>query len=1028
MNFPIPQTMKNNMFGGDLRYNLRKSLQAVTGLLGLMLASAALAISLAGEEPEEEEKVFELSPFVVQEGSDIGYAATSTLGGTRFETNLFETPAAISVMTKELMDDLNVENLEEYVVHAPSTERDIGADPTGLSAQWTGARVKIRGFSGVPVTRDYFNHIGISQDRFNVERLDFQKGPNAVLYGIGGPGGVINYSTKRALLGSEKSQIDVTVGSDRKRRYEADFNIPVIKDKLAIRLNGLWEDGEFWQKPSSKEERGIALAATWRPLSKTEIRVNFERMESKWNNGNFFPSSDNSAAKWYLAGAPLVGDPLRPQDNPDPSLFQGASVFQVFYMPQVRDQPFRTDTQGVDMRPDLDGNQATGWWRTVPGPNAYPTGGYSDLDMLRLLGEETNFFGPGNTRDQDYSVGSIIVTQQLAGFDLELAYSRLERFSITFSPLNWQAGVFGDPNPVLPGLYYADGDIDPRFGAFPGTLLPDVGAANPFAGQLYVEDTPTGRDFDNWSDNYRVTISRKFDFTDRSQWLGRHTFAALWQLDDGIAVTAPLGLYNATPNNNDAPDHFSNLIRYRTYLDLGPGGIKWALDPAKNIVPGDTGVTPQYFHNQEWDYRLTKLEGRMAVLQSSFLKDRIITTAGIRRDRQTLDRATEGEVLVEGSTRLRLAPNSIFTPETSPWRDVFEGTTFTLGVFVSPLPWLAFTYNKSDSVQPQGERDMFGDPIGNREGNGEDYGVRLQLLDKKLYITATYYEASDDNQILTGGPSVMFLEFNSAWKLAFDTSTELGIPLPSELEEKEIGEFEERWDRWDYLGDGYELEIVGNLTPAWRVSLNYSRNNARSGSVFAPDHLGFLEDYRSVYEGNPTPLSQIPNDQFRNFIIERDNTPDRNFTTEPATFNDVYEYTTQVVENVRVGAQKQPFEHADEQLNLFTSYQFRGDVPVLLKNTTIGVGANYRSAPVIGYDAANGNREIFGDSYIVWRLFLSRRFPLKAGRFVQFQLNVSNVFAQEDLLPFGTSSPDRVERYRFQRERRAWTLRMTYSF
>ena len=74
----------------------------------LTLASAitlGLAAFPAIAQDTDEEDVFELSPFAVSAVDETGYAATSTLAGTRLKTKLGDLPNSITVATKEFMED-----------------------------------------------------------------------------------------------------------------------------------------------------------------------------------------------------------------------------------------------------------------------------------------------------------------------------------------------------------------------------------------------------------------------------------------------------------------------------------------------------------------------------------------------------------------------------------------------------------------------------------------------------------------------------------------------------------------------------------------------------------------------------------------------------------------------------------------------------------------------------------------------------------------------------------------------------------
>jgi hypothetical protein len=117
-----------------------------------------------------------------------------------------------------------------------------------------------------------------------------------------------------------------------------------------------------------------------------------------------------------------------------------------------------------------------------------------------------------------------------------------------------------------------------------------------------------------------------------------------------------------------------------------------------------------------------------------------------------------------------------------------------------------------------------------------------------------------------------------------------------------------------------------------------------------------------------------------------------------------------------------------DQFNFFTSYRFEKDSAYRLGNARIGLGANFRSAPVLGYDQADAGREIYGDSRLVWRLMLGKRINLAKQRYLDLQLNWDNMFASEDLVPYSAASPTKVDRYMFNRNIETWTLRATYGF
>ena len=135
-----------------------------------------------------------------------------------------------------------------------------------------------------------------------------------------------------------------------------------------------------------------------------------------------------------------------------------------------------------------------------------------------------------------------------------------------------------------------------------------------------------------------------------------------------------------------------------------------------------------------------------------------------------------------------------------------------------------------------------------------------------------------------------------------------------------------------------------------------------------------------------------------------------------------------LVDIVNYGTGKPPLSFVGESFNAFTSYRFSEGVPALLRSARVGFGANYRGPAVIGFDAANDNNPIYGQSSILFNLMIGKQIRIRRGQSLDLQLNVENLFRQENLLPFSAATPGTVLRYQLPRVRHGWTVRATYMF
>jgi outer membrane receptor for ferric coprogen and ferric-rhodotorulic acid len=175
-------------------------------MLGLALAGASAWAQQAAVPGSDEEKAIVLSPFVVSTSTDNGYAATSSMAGTRINTSLKDIAASISVVTKDMMTDLGVNNSGQLLTYT------LGTEVSGSSGNFSGAATapgslqqdsvnrnflpaaRIRGLANADNTRDFFL-TDIPWDSFNTDRVEVNRGPNAMLFGTGSPAGIINQTT-----------------------------------------------------------------------------------------------------------------------------------------------------------------------------------------------------------------------------------------------------------------------------------------------------------------------------------------------------------------------------------------------------------------------------------------------------------------------------------------------------------------------------------------------------------------------------------------------------------------------------------------------------------------------------------------------------------------------------------------------------------------------------------------------------------------------------------------------------------------
>jgi len=267
------------------------------------------------ETPKAEEDTILLSPFVVDASKDDGYQAKNTLAGTRIRTDLKDVGASISVMTASFLKDTGSKNAEQLLVYSNNTEvagqggnflgQGDGPFVTASAANKPVANTRVRGLAEADNTRDFYLS-DIPWDGYNVGRIDLQRGPNSILFGIGSPAGIVNSSLNPAAF-QNAYKVENQIGSFGTIRFSGDFNQVILKDELAVRVSLLDDRTKYKQDPAYKDDKRVYAALRWDPAflhfdsAKTSIKLNAEKGRINSNNPRFTPPIDTITP--YFNGA-----------------------------------------------------------------------------------------------------------------------------------------------------------------------------------------------------------------------------------------------------------------------------------------------------------------------------------------------------------------------------------------------------------------------------------------------------------------------------------------------------------------------------------------------------------------------------------------------------------------------------------------------------------------------------------------------------------------------------------------------------
>ncbi len=786
---------------------------------GLLLLGLAFSAALSGQSipaapspaSAASEPVVELSPFIVGSEKDRGYVATSSLAGTRIRTDLKDLANPISVITREFMQDVNATDPVDLLVYTANTEAG------GMGGNYSGANVgspaiftevtrqpqnnnRVRGLARADLTRDYFP-TALVFDSYNTARVEINRGPNATLFGLGSPGGIINNQLVQPTLKNAASA-EFSFDSFGSMRAVLDIDRVLIPGRFGIRAAALTEREQFRQKFAYERDRRIFATLHLAPFKQGVLRASFEKGAVNANRPRSDAPRDNITRWWHPAFNKVTHSPATAEFNTvnrDIIRAPGEWFAQpgVVYESNSARDPARMmyawyTLVGVPRTPG--GNPNLGFQANMvsitKGDQWFPSATAAALGIKHgsfYADDAINDFsvfdwrtqlldGPNKREWEDFQVGNISYDHNWKhplgsiGFEAALGRETLARSFFDMFPGGRGYNINIDINTTLPW-----------------------GAANPNFGRPFIASNNTRNTNEAVRKTQRLTTYLEVDFarnTERLKWLGRHNLTGYlnrYTLDEKSfsgGNTTDLGWTTATRafvNPASARDDINSadgLARTVVYIgpslaNLGsPKGIKlqgiqselrpgtvtgwyWnqaAREFATRPVQIANIIEDEVFRRSATGGSLTRqdIDSQALIYQGRPLKQEwVVGTIGWRNDRVEDFRNNGGQDVRDQYNFIdRSSPN--FRLPARPG-SVFEESIWSHGVVIHKPPFLRFApsvgfsvhYSKSQNFQPADARiDMFGRPTAPPGGTTEDRGFSLSLFEGKLQTRFNWYETA----------------------------------------------------------------------------------------------------------------------------------------------------------------------------------------------------------------------------------------------------------------------------------------------
>lgn len=207
-------------------------------------------------------------------GPDQTIVAEDTATATKTDTPIVDVPASVSVVTQKELEARHVESLQQAVAYTSS----VLTDEFGNDDRYD--YIRIRGFdqTSLGTYRDGLTaripawFTASRLEPYGLQRVEVLKGSTSTLFGLNGPGGLVNAITKRP-LDQKQGEIYTSYG-DGTKEIGVDFGGPIDPDGVwTYRLTGLAKDGDQGWDYSNDDRLYIAPALTIKPEEGTSLTI-----------------------------------------------------------------------------------------------------------------------------------------------------------------------------------------------------------------------------------------------------------------------------------------------------------------------------------------------------------------------------------------------------------------------------------------------------------------------------------------------------------------------------------------------------------------------------------------------------------------------------------------------------------------------------------------------------------------------------------------------------------------------------------
>lgn len=253
------------------RLGLQTRFSLLSHLLGAAVFTLILTLSVAGEQSDEAYWQSVGGEVVtLDEVEAVGiYLYADQVNALRTPTPIIDVPQSLSIITADQIKLQGFDSIGDIINYTPGVNTSMGE----------GHRDAVV-FRGVRSTADFFidgvrDDVQYYRPLYNLEQVEVLRGPNALLFGRGGTGGILNRVTKKGVIGKDFTGYEASLNTFGEFSVQLDSN-NAVDENTAVRINAFFESLDNHRDFYDGERIGINPTARIKLDESTILDLSYE--------------------------------------------------------------------------------------------------------------------------------------------------------------------------------------------------------------------------------------------------------------------------------------------------------------------------------------------------------------------------------------------------------------------------------------------------------------------------------------------------------------------------------------------------------------------------------------------------------------------------------------------------------------------------------------------------------------------------------------------------------------------------------